>query len=267
MKGHFMDNTSTPTKTPIWLKLCLWIGLACIGQFFVVALIGVIRCYSVQSYVPFYVMLSGSMLLMIVHFGYHFEFREELRKATWRQIPGYFWMFYLALFCMGFGSIAGIMQGRYRKQGDEFYKQKNYSAAVAKYQKEVDTWYLRLKYNGWENASLLGVAMSYCQLENFEQARQAYQRLSEMGRGYCQERSQKALVELDKELENIAEYEKQLAQATDDNQKANIRFYMAASYQIIYCEKKAKEQYALIQSLNIDESRKEQARKFAGNEL
>lgn len=262
-----MDNTSTPAKTPIWLKLCLWIGLACIGQFFVVALIGVIRGYSVQSWAPFYVMLGGSVLLMIVHAGIHFKFREELSKATWRQIPGFFWMFYLALFCMGFASTAGIMQGSYRKLGDEFYKQKNYPAAVVNYQKEVNTWYLRLKYNCWEDASLYGIARSCCQLENFEQGRQSYQRLFEMSRGYYQEVGQRELAELNKELGNIAEYEIQLTQATDDNQKAYILFDMALSYRKIECDKKAKEQYALIQTLNIKESTKEQAAKFALNEL
>jgi hypothetical protein len=267
MKEHFMDNTSTSAKTPIWLKLCLWTGLACIGQFFVVALIGVIRGYSVQSYVPLYVMLGGSVLVPIGYVRRCIVLGEELSKMTWRQIPGFIWMFYLAIFFPGLVSIVGIMQSRYAKQGEEFYKLKNYSAAITLYQKEVDTWYLRLKYNLNEDRSLFGIARSYCQLENFEQARQTYQRLFEMSRGYYQERSQEELTELNKELGNIAEYEKQLVQATNDNQKANILFDIANSYRSIYCDKKTKEQYALIQTLNIEESRKEQAAKFAVNLL
>ena len=273
MKEHFMDNTSTPPKIPIWLKLCLWTGLACIGQFFIFALIGVIRGYSIQSWtsrMSFYVMLGGQVLLSIIYAGSCFVFREELPKMTWRQIPAFFGTYalplFLSLLCSGLVSYVGLLQGRYAKQGDKFYKQKNYPAAITLYQKEVDTWYLRLRYNYHENTSLLGIAQSYCQLENFEQGRKTYQYLSKMARGLYQELGQKKLAELDKELGNIAEFEKQLANAADDNQKADILFGMALSYRTIGCDKKTREQYALIQTLNVDESTKEQAGKFAVNE-
>jgi len=257
MKGHFMNNTSTPPKMPIWLKLYLWVGLVCIGQYFIFALIGVIRGYSVQSYAPTYVMLSGVILLLLCP-EWMFDYSKEAKKPIWTL--------YLSIFCLFFMNVVGLLQGRYQELGDEFYKQKNYPAAIGQYQKEVDTWYLRLRYNTSENTSLFGIARSYCQLENFEQGRQAYQRLHKMARGFYQEVTQKELAELDKELGNIAEYEKQLADAADDNQKADILFDMALSYYGIGCDKKVGEQYVLIQTLNIDESRKEQARKFAVNE-
>jgi tetratricopeptide (TPR) repeat protein len=251
---------STPPKMPIWLKLCPWIGLACVGQFFIFALIGVIRGYSVQSMAPLWVMLGGLILLLLSpECMIAFYYSKEAKRPNWIS--------YLSSFCLILMSVVGLLQGRYQKLGDEFYEQKNYLAAITMYQKEVDTWYLRLRYNTNENTSLFGIARSYCQMENFEQGRQAYQRLHQMARGYYQERSREELVELDKELGSIAEYEKQFASAADDNQKAQILFDMALSYRRIECDKKATEQYALIQTLNIDESRKEQARKFAVNEL
>ena len=134
------------------------------------------------------------------------------------------------------------------------------------YKKEVGAWYLRLRYNYHEDPSLFGIARSYCQQENFEQGRQTYQRLSEMAHSLYQERSQEELAELDWELKNIAEFEKQLAKATDDNQKAQVLFDMALSYRCIECVKKAKEQYALVQTLDIPESRKALARNFAADD-
>lgn len=260
-----MVTASASPKIPVWTKLCQWIGLACLGQFLIVAIIGVLRGYSVQSHTPMYVMLGGSILMMIGHAGRTFSFSEEIPRMTSRQALFSYWTFYLVFFIWGLNSIPGAMQGRDRKQGDEFFKQKNYPAAIAMYQTEVDTWYLRLRYNYHEDSCLLGIAQSYCQLENFEQARQTYQRLHEMARGYYKERSQTELAELDSELKNIAEFEKQFANSADDNQKAQILFDMAFAYRRIECSKKANELYARIQTLNIQQIRKEQAREFAAD--
>ncbi|MBN2513311.1 MAG: hypothetical protein JXB18_10265 [Sedimentisphaerales bacterium] len=260
-----MDTASAPPKNPFWIKLCQWIGLACLGQFLIAAIIGVLRGYSIQSHAPLYVMSGGSVLLSIGYLGRVIVFSEEIPRMTCRQFLRLSWMFYLVLFCFWVNIIPGFMQGRYHKQGDEFFKQKNYPAAIAIYQKEVDTWYLRLRYNSHEDNCLFGIAQSYCQLENFEQARQTYQRLHKMTRGYYKERSQTELAELDTELKNIAELEKQLADAADDNQKAQILFDMAFAYHRIECSKKATELYARIQTLDIQQIRKEQAREFAAS--
>lgn len=267
-----MENASTSKKMPVWLTLCHWVVLVCLGQFLVFGSIGVIRGYSVQSLAPFWIMLGGAILASVVYVANVFVFSKELReKKTWReffprQFIRIFGAFYLSLFFLGLVIIVGIQQGRYQKQADELYKQKNYPAAIAMYQKEVGTWYFRLKYNYHEAPSLFGIAQAYCQLGDFEQGRQAYQRLLKMERGYYQEPGQQKLAELDTELENIAEFKKQLAEATDDNQKANILFDMALSYRMIECAEKAREQYELIQTLNVPESRKEQAKEFAADE-
>jgi len=267
-----MENASTSKKMPVWLKLCHWVVLVCLGQFLVFGIIGVIRGYSVQSWIPHRIMLGGNFLASIVFVANIFVFSDELRKKeTWReffpwQFIRIYGIFFLTLFCGGLGSIVSIHQGHYQPQADELYKQKNYPAAIAMYQKEVGTWYLRLSYNYREAPSLFGTAQAYCQLEDFEQARKTYQFLSKMARGYYQDRSSVELYELDKELGNIAEFEKQLASAADDNQKANILFDMALSYRKIECAEKAREQYELIQTLNVPESMKAQASKFAADE-
>ena len=157
-------------------------------------------------------------------------------------------------------------QGHYQKQADALYRQKNYPAALAMYRKEVGAWYLRLRYNYHEDMSLFGIARSHCQQEDFEQGRETYQRLAEIAHGFYQERAEEELAKLDRELENIAELEEQLANATDDNQKSQILFDMALSYRSIKCAKKAKEQYALVQALDIPDSLKALARKFAADD-
>jgi tetratricopeptide (TPR) repeat protein len=245
-----MENRDNQWKTPIWLKLCLWIGVAGIGQYVVFAIIGVVRGYSVQSMTPTWVMMGGYILFLLAS-----QFGSRKIQARSSMISSFCLIPYL---------VGGTLQGRYQTIGDEFYQQKNYPAAITMYQKEVNTWYLRLGYNYNEQTSWFGIAQAYCQLENYKQARETYQTLFKMARGYYKERAQEELANLDSGLENIDTLEKQLVNAVDDCQKANILFDMALSYRYdIGCEKKAKEQYALIQMLNIEEHRKEQAKKFA----
>ncbi len=251
-----MGNASTQMKMPIWITVMLWFGLACIGQFFICAFIGVIRGYSIQSWIPFYVMLGGLFISGLYAASVLFITREK-RYPTWIS--------WLSSFCIITISIVGILQGRYQAKGDKLYKQKDFPAAITMYQKEIGTWYLRINYNYREDMSLFGIAQSYCQLENFEQARQTYQYLTKMSRGYYRQRAGEELAKLDRELGNIADLEKQLADGADDNQKAQMRFDMALSYRIIGCAKRAREQYALIQTLNVRDSRKEQAKEFAAD--
>lgn len=159
-----------------------------------------------------------------------------------------------------------MLQGRNHKLGDEFYEQKNYQAAITMYEKEIDTWHLRLMYNYREDTSLFGIARSYCQLGDFEQGRESYQRLIKMSRSYYQERGGPELAELDRELENIVAFKEKLDNTADDRQKAHILFDLALAYRRVECSPKAREQYTLIQTLDINESRKAQAKEFAANE-
>lgn len=254
-EGFVMENRSNQWKLPVGFWLCLYIGLAGLCQHLVFAVIGILRGYSIQSMIPDWVMLGGLFLFLLA--GSQFSSRKTQARIS---LTG---SFYIILF-----SIVGILQGRYEAKGEELYKQANYPAAAAMYQKEVNTWYLRLRYNYNEQKSLYGIARSYGQLENYEQARQTYQFLSKMARGFYKKRAQEELASLDSGLDNIAALEKQLVHAADDDQKADILFDMALSYRYdIGCEKKAREQYDLIQTLNVEEHRKKQAKEFAADTL
>lgn len=255
-----VDKKTTSRIIPAWNKPFIWAGLICIGQFFVFAAIGVIRSYSIQSWTPHWILLGGIILLLpcLNRFGW---LTGDKKSQKWSSRTSS-----LVSFCIILISVVGILQGRNYELGKKFYEQKNYKAAITMYQKEIDTWYLRLTYNYREDMSLFGIAQSYCQLGDFEQARKTYQRLVEMSRGYYKGRGQDELAELDRELKKIAAYEEQLDNTTDDQQKAQVLFDLALAYRKIECGQKAREQYALIQDLDIRESRKEQAKEFAADD-
>ena len=254
------DEKTTSRIIPTWNKPFIWAGLICIGQFFVFALIGVVRGYSVQSWTPHWVLLGGIILLLpcLNRFGW-LTGDEGSQKWSVRTSS-------LISFCIILTSVVSILQGRNHRLGDQFYEQKNYQTAITMYQKEIDTWYLRLRYNYREDMSLFGIAQSYCQLGDFEQGRQTYQRLIKMSRGYYHERGQSELHELNTELKRISAFETLLTETADDCKKANILFDLALAYRRIDCHQKAREQYARVQTLDTHESRKEQAKTFAADE-
>jgi phytoene dehydrogenase-like protein len=143
------------------------------------------------------------------------------------------------------------------------------------YEKELSTWYLRLKYNFYESwslrkidESLFNIAQNYCQDGDFDKARQAYRQVVvrtdkiEYSKYYLV-RSAAEVEELDRELANIAVMQEQLAGEVEDNKKANILFDIALAYRSIECIKKAKEQYEIIQTLDVREGIIKNAKKFS----
>jgi len=248
-------KVAADVKIPFWLKVFLFVGLVCTGQFFVCSLIGVFRGYSVQSWWPIWIMLGGVFALLVPQCGMPFMCRGKSAK--------YLWISFLVSFCIIFFSIAGMSQGKYREQGDALFKQGEYSVAIGIYQKEIDTWYLRLRYNYHEDACLFQVAECYCQMEDFDQARQMYRFVTERYKGYYKERSAAEAAELDVELGNIVAFQEQLAGEVEDENKANILFDIALAYRSIGCIKKAKEQYEIIQTLDVREGIIKNAKKFS----
>jgi hypothetical protein len=101
-------------------------------------------------------------------------------------------------------------------------------------------------------------------LEQFGEARETYAGMTSMFRGFYKKRAEEALVTLDVNLAKVAEAEKSLAEEEDDQQKAMLLFDLALVYRELNCTGKAVEQYGRIQSLDIDERFKQQARSFAG---
>ena len=111
---------------------------------------------------------------------------------------------------------------------------------------------------------MYGIARCHSQLEQFGEARETYAGMTSMLRGFYKRRAEEALKSLDANMAKVAEVEKVLAEEEDDQQKALLLFDLALVYRELNCTGKAVAQYERIQSLDIDERFKEQARKFAG---
>ena len=156
-----------------------------------------------------------------------------------------------------------IPQGRHREKGDELYEAGKFADAMAEYRKEIDTWHLRLSHNIHEGPGMLGIARCQSQLEQFGEARETYADTTSMFRGYCKERAAEELVTLDANVAKVAELEKSLAAEEDDKEKASLLFDLALVYRRLTCTRKAVEQYERIQSLEIDDRFKKQARRYA----
>lgn len=237
-----------------WKKRILLLGLVCVGQFYVCALIGIFRGYSVQSSVPFWVMLFG-LLLLIFKFASSCSVKCNTLKNSW--------MSFLVSFTLCFVSILGIYQGKYAKEGDELFEQGKYSEAIEAYQKEIDTWYLRSKYNYHEDKSLFRIGECYCQLGEFDKGREAYRLVAKRYKGLYKASAVWEVAEVDRELANIADLQAKLSSEADDYKKSQILFDIALAYKKVSCNKKAKEYYEMIDALNINQDTKDLARKFA----
>lgn len=238
-------------RTSTWSTVMTLLGLACIGQFYIFSLIGVIRGYSIQSSVPYYIFLFAVVPLLFVSIKSEYNpYKASLLSISFSVTLIFF-------------SVISMQQSKFKDLGDDLYEQNKYEACITASQKEIDTWYLRSCQNRWEDSALLNIALSYCQLEEFDQARKTFELITQRYGGYCAERGREALAELDVELKRIADLQALYAKENDPNKKVSYLFDIAIAYRSVYCNGKAKEQYALIQTLDVRESRKEQARKFS----
>ena len=240
------DLNTIIEKISLFSKIILVTGIALCCQFLICGIIGVARGHSIQSHISNIILLAGLFILL-----------PFIKRYS--TLP-YFFSFMIIYF-----SVIGILQGKHKFSGDELYDQENYQVSIYEYKKEIETWYLRLRYNPHEASSRFRIAECYAQLEDFDKAREIYKKVSEIYDGYYQGRAKQELLELDEALLEIASYSNKLESETDDNQKADQLFDLAILYRRIGCNKKALEQYSAIQNLNIRDSRKEQAKKFARN--
>jgi len=248
-------NNRSGFKTSVWVKFFVFVGLACIVQFFVFALIGFFRGYSVQSWIPYCVMLVWVVVLIISW--------AEMMSVDKVKAKKYQWISFLVSFSIIFSSITSIFQTRYSMQGDALFNEKKYVEAIAAFEKATGSWYLHGCYNNSESASLFKVAESYCQLEEFDLAGEMYLLIAQRYRGYFAKRSATEAEEMDAELKNIADLQERFDGEIDDDEKAQILFDIALAYRKIACDKKAKEQYELIQGLDARQIFKDSAKKFA----
>ena len=260
------DNRGGDIKMSFRVKVFVIVGLVCIGQFFVCSMIGVIRGYSVQSRCPQIIFLIGIFDLLIPFF-----WLTLLGKG---RCPQYLRISYLISFSLIYVSVIGILQGRFYDIGDDLFDKGRYSAAIEYYQKELNTWYLRLNYNYHEShclrkidKCLFNIARDHCQDGDFDKAGKVYRQVVVRNdkidySKYYLERSAREVDELDRELKNIAVLQEKLAGEVSDNHKAMTLFDIAIAYRRIECDKKAVEQYDIIQTLDIYEGLIENAKKF-----
>ena len=166
-------------------------------------------------------------------------------------------------FVLIYSSIIGIQQGEYKEKGQLLLKQKNYLGAMEEFKKECETWYLRLKYNYREEQSLYGIARCYSQLEKFDEAKLIYEKMIRQFDDFYKIKAEECLLTLREGLIKINEYENKFASLEDDKEKSDILFDLALVYRDMYCDKKAIDCYERIQKLDVWDSRKELAKRFA----
>ena len=235
-------------------KILIAIGLAGVVQYLACSLIGLIRGYSIQSYWPQYICLAGCLLLLAPIYLFALQNKNHPVLSKLSVISSLFLIYMM---------LPGFFLGNHRQAGDELYEQHDYAAALAEYQEETNTWYLRLKYNYNEAPGTYRIGQCYAQLGEFNKAREFYQQTTDRFHGLYHERAMESLAELDTILPDIEKKKAQLIALKDDREKTNLLFDIALLYRKIDCDQKAIEQYQAIQKLNLPESTKEMAHEFA----
>lgn len=223
-------------------KAWMLLGLACCLQYLFFGIVGVARGYSIQSWVPTWVMLIGVFMLM-----------PFSKKKIGHLTSGLIILM----------SVVSMLQGRYESKGEELYELEKYNEAISEYRKEIDTWYLRIRYNYHEDMAMFGIAQCYSQLGQFEKCRETYTQMVGISRGYYQGRAEDELLELEENLIKIIDYETEMEKEMDDSDRAAILFDLARVYRRMPCSAKSIEQYELIEALDVREATKDQARAFA----
>ena len=240
------DNSSDPkaSRASGFKRALLWVALACCLQFVVFGLVGVIRGFSVQSWIPSWVFLAG--------------FALSIPLSLKNKVASVLFPIFLILF-----ALAGMSQGKHQKRAEALQEEGKHEEAIVEFRKEIDIWHHRIRFNPHEAASLFGIATSHAQLERFEEAREIYLEMTRKCRGYYRDRAEEERLALDAGLEKLRGSDKLLAEAADDEQRASLLFDLAIVYRGLNCTGKAIEQYETIQTLEVREARKEQAQRFA----
>lgn len=245
----------------------IFIGLCCFLQFIVVGIIGVVRGYSVQGFWSSFVMYSGASFVLLLTPRRSKEFKKKS-------------IFYLVSIMIMYSVLIRGAQGDHYKRGEEYYTQGRYQKALQEFKKETQTWYLRLDYNHNESRAMLLMAETYCQLADFDKARETYKLiLRRRYRYYQRKRAGTGLGRLELGLKIAAKYEAWVSGEADfpydlaeeelksfnfrpEQTEAYILYDIASAYQYdVNCYAKAVEVYRKIVDMDIRESTKERARK------
>ena len=218
------------------------VGLGCILQFFVVAGIGVVRGYSVQSSVSDVVLVAGLLLILPC-------FSRERRSAVCICFIS-FWIIYT--------SGVGMLQGGDIQRGQDYYAKGEYEQALQAFKKEAGVWYHLLRYNSHEGTAMLMVGKTYCQLEDFDNACRVYELIIDRYAVFDAQQAKGRLKALEKGLAMLG---KNAGQIPEGDDRLWGLYDIARTYQYdLNCHAKALEVYRQIIDLDITEDRKVLAR-------
>lgn len=224
-------------------------GIIGCTQYFIVGIIGVIRGYSIQSYIPSYIALMSMLILSM------FCALQSKKLAIWKQ--NVIWT--IALSPVLCSSLIGIQQIKYSMKGDEYYEKGQYAESIQYYRKKTETWYLPLVYNSSEGSSLTKMAEAYCQLGNFDKAKEIYQLIQKRYSDFYGYYAAKKIKSLENGLQKVKEYESLPADKKND---VYVLYDLALAYRSdLHCNAKALEIYKKITTMPVDDRSKELAQK------
>jgi pentatricopeptide repeat protein len=246
------DNISTPEQekeVPIGrLSLAILIaGIIGCAQYFVVGIIGVIRGYSIQSNIPSCIaFISAFTILMICAV-------RNKSLARWKRNV----LKIIALSPIICYSLIMIQQSTNSVKGTEYYLKGRYAESIQYFRKETETWYLPFVYTN-KGSSLTFMADAYCQLENFDKAREIYQLIQQRYPDW-EDMAAKSIKSLDNGLQKVKEYE---ALPEDKKNDVYVLYDLARVYNVdLHSDAKTLEIYKKILSLPVDDKSKELAKK------
>jgi pentatricopeptide repeat protein len=251
------DNISTPEQkkegkflfltTRHLLLFLLIIGVIGCAQYFVVGIIGVIRGCSIQSDLPLCVaFISMFTILMICAV-------RNKSLARWKQNV----LNVIALSPIVCYSLIIIQQSTNSANGTEYYLKGQYAESIQYYRKATETWYLPFVYTS-EGSSLIFMADAYCQLGNFDKAREIYQLIQQRYPTYFGASAAKSINSLDSGLQKVKEYE---ALPADKKNDVYVLYDLARIYEFdLHCKAKALDIYMKILSLPVADKSKESAK-------
>ncbi len=152
-----------------------------------------------------------------------------------------------------------LSQGGYLKEAEKYYSTGQYQQALLTYEKEAQTWYHLLKYNYNERVAMNMIAKTYCQLGDFDSARDTYNLMIDRYPGeFYAGRAQERLVKLQEGLKIVAYYPDQVPETKG---VPGDLYDIALKYQFdLNYHTKAHEVYTKILGMDIPEEWKKSAK-------